>query len=373
MNFLIIDGNGRVVRDFYATAPYQGKGESDEVYKNKLLHTKDGRSSNAIAVSLPGILKDILYFNPDMVVVCFDRSRATFRRAIYPNYKVQRTAAPAPLKEQITAMQDILQRAGIPTFSVDAYEADDIVCTLAKNYANKGVEVNIISSDHDYLQLVGENITVWRPQKTTEEADALYDAFGYSKKEREKMPRKLFPYRDATDVILEMDVEPSQVPDIKGLAGDSSDNIPGVRGISSAAAPLLGEYKNIESIYAAIFDDADAFCRKCRELGIKKSPVNALLKGMSDAFLCRTLATMVSIPSFDVNEESLKLRINLSELRNIEKEWELNSAHNVITDCIFKYSKSVECGKKSENNDIDSDFKNAEYVRNFIQKKYESN
>ena len=368
MSFLIIDGNGRVVRDFYATAPYQGKDEADEVYRNKLLHTKDGRISNAIAVSLPGILKDILFFNPDMVAVCFDKNRATFRRAIYPDYKAQRTAAPSALKEQIIAMQDILLRAGIPAFSVDDYEADDIVCTLARDYASKGEQVNIISSDHDYLQLVDENITVWRPQKTAEEANALYNAFGYSKEERNKMPRKLFPYRDATDVVLEMGVEPSQVPDVKGLAGDSSDNIPGVRGISSAAAPLLGEYKNIESIYAAIFNDTDAFCKKCKELGIKKSPVNVLLKGMNDAFLCRTLATMVRIPSLDVSEERLRLHINLPELRNIEKEWELNSAHNVITDCIFKYNENA-----AENDGVDSDLQNAECVRNFIQERYKNN
>lgn len=340
MKLLLIDGNGRVVRDFYATASYQGKGESDDEYRNKLLHTKDGRISNAVALSLPGILKYILHFNPDMVAVCFDKSRATFRRAIYPEYKAQRNAAPAPLKEQILAMQEILKRIGVSTFSADAYEADDIVCTIAKKFAREGVEVDVISADHDYLQLVNDNITVWKPVKTIEEADALYNAFGYSDSERAKMPRKLFPYRDDTDVVIEMGVLPSQVPDLKGLAGDTSDNIPGVRGISNGtAAPLISGFGTIEAIYSALYNNCADFSRKCKSYGIKRDPVNTLIHGMNNAFLCKTLATMVEIPNFEVNEDNLKLNLNLLELRNIEDEWSLRSVHDVIVDCIYRYKK----------------------------------
>ena len=339
---LIIDGNGRIVRDFYGSAPYPVNGETEEQRWSRCLRTKDGRASNAVAVSLPGILKYILYFKPDMVAVCFDKNRNTFRRALYPGYKAQRNESPAPLKEQILAMQDLLRKAGIPVLSMDGYEADDIVCTLARRYEMiPGVHIDIVSGDHDYLQLVDSNITVWMPQASKEAADAMYTSFGYFAKEREAMPAKLFPYRDDTDVSLEMGVTAGQVPDIKGLAGDSSDNIPGVRGISSAAAPLIAEYGDIDGIYAAIFNDPKAFADKCRTLGIKRNPVNTLLKGMGDAYLCRTLATMVEIPGFDFLANDLEFELDLKALRDIEKDWELVSSHNVISECIIRYGRKT--------------------------------
>lgn len=331
MKLRIYDGNSVLTSNYYGSAPKRNDNETDDEYYKRFLQTSNGIFTNGIIVTLKNMLSEIIRERPDYIAVVFDKTRNTFRKEMFSDYKGTRGETPKPLNQQIKNMQNILKEIGIPVFISDKYEADDLACSITHQFKDiPNMHIDIVTKDHDYYQLVDNNITIWQPQ-TYDKTNKWYEAHGYNSEERKKMPTNMVPI-NIDNVFEEMGIEPYQVPDLKGLIGDTSDNIPGVKGISSAAAPLLCLFQTIEGIYEALEQDEELFLATCKALGIKRSPINALKKGKESAYLSKKLATMVDtnidseiikyLPA-DINE--LALNINKEGLEKIIVEYELKS------------------------------------------------
>lgn len=215
MNRLVlIDGNAMLHRAYHALPP---------------LTAPDGSSVNAVYGFGTMLMRLIGDLAPAYVAVAFDRPKPTFRKKLFEGYQAKRPKMDEELSQQIPKVHDLITSFGIPIFEVDGFEADDVIGTIAKHAQKDGIDqVIIVTGDRDILQLVeDEKILVWMPTKGLSEAK-LYD---------EKA------------VFERMRVTPDKIPDYKALAGDPSDNYPGVPGIGpKTAAALLTKYKSIEKI-----------------------------------------------------------------------------------------------------------------------------
>lgn len=193
------------------------------------LTAPDGSVVNAVYGFGTMLLRLIGDLKPTYVAVAFDRPKPTFRKKLFEGYQAKRPKMDEELSEQIPKVHDLIASFGIPIFEVDGFEADDVIGTIAKHAEKDGIDqVIIVTGDRDILQLVeDEKILVWMPTKGLSEAK-LYD---------EKA------------VVERMGVVPDKIPDYKALAGDPSDNYPGVPGIGpKTAVTLLTKYKSIEKI-----------------------------------------------------------------------------------------------------------------------------
>ena len=171
------------------------------------------------------LMKIIKEHQPQYMAVAFDVGRETFRTETYREYKAQRPSMPDELAVQIPYIKEILRALRIPILEMENYEADDVIATLAKRAEKAGFHVVIVTGDKDMLQLVTEHIQVYDPMK-----EIFYG------------PR---------EVVEKMGVPPQKIPDLLGLAGDSIDNIPGVKGIGTKSAlELIKSLGTLEEIYA---------------------------------------------------------------------------------------------------------------------------
>jgi len=215
MNRLVlIDGNAILHRAYHALPP---------------LTAPDGSVVNAVYGFCTMLLRLIGDLKPTHVAVAFDRPKPTFRKKLFEAYQAKRPKMDDALAEQIPKVHDLVSAFGIPIFEQDGFEADDVIGTLAKNRKKDGIDqIIIVTGDRDILQLVeDEKILVWMPVKGLSQAK-LYD---------EKA------------VVERMGVTPALIPDYKALAGDSSDNYPGVPGIGpKTAVALLTKYTSIQAI-----------------------------------------------------------------------------------------------------------------------------
>ncbi|MCR5102826.1 MAG: 5'-3' exonuclease [Butyrivibrio sp.] len=319
---LIVDGSSMLVTSYYGNLPKQILFEKDEekkkLYYNKILHAPDGTYTNAIYGMLRTIKKIIDNQKPTHMVVCFDQTRDTFRREMYADYKGNRGETPEPLKQQFMNMETLLADIGIVVEFSEKYEADDIAGSYAAKY-EKEIPTFVISKDHDYLQLISPYTRLWLVQTKQEAADALidtyYGAFGIDKKDI-SIPDKAF---EVTPDICrqEFGVYPEQIPDLKGITGDSSDNIPGVKGVSSAATPLLQYYGTLEKIYEAIDEAGTTALQKSlttfwkESLGISRSPLKAMIEHRETALLSKDLATIRK--NYEIHHSLDELKININE------------------------------------------------------------
>lgn len=303
--YLIIDGSSLLSTCYYATLPLEIKiqktEEEREKLYGKLMHSKDGTYTNAVygfSMALVSILRDL---KPGRLTVVFDRTRDTFRRKLYPGYKAQRKETARPLKEQFKLMQEILSGSGFHVLSSLDYEADDLAGTLAE--LNKGsCRIRLYTKDRDYLQLVDDAYDVRCLMHTDAEKTADFrrrygSIFGADEVELPPFYKTTIEHTEST-VFGELGVYPRNVVDLKAIEGDTSDNIPGVKGVSSAAAPLINEYGSLEAIYQAIEGsktakedkELNAFWKE--SLGIKRNPLKALREHKDEAFLSKTLASI---------------------------------------------------------------------------------
>ena len=210
--FLVIDGSSLAHRAFYALPP---------------LSNRQGVHTNAAYGFLTMLLKILDQEAYDYVAVAFDKSRITFRTELFSDYKGHRKATPPELKPQFGLIKGLLDALHIPNYEVDNYEADDLIGTLAHKADGLGLNVSILTGDRDALQLITEKIKVLLTKKGISEID-VYDL----QKVKEKYA-----------------LSPGQLIDVKGLMGDSSDNIPGVPGIGEKTAlKLIYEYQNLEGV-----------------------------------------------------------------------------------------------------------------------------
>ena len=214
--FLIIDANSLIHRAYHALPPLTNSVSAP-------VGALYGLSSMLLK-----ILKEI---NPGYAVAAFDRPEPTFRDKIYPSYKEHRPKTASDLISQLIASRDFFKAFGIISLDCPGYEADDIIGTVAHNISNKTDidSIIILSGDLDVLQLVEDNrVVAWVPKQGI----GLFTKYG-----RE-------------EVIQRFGVPPEYIPDFKGLVGDSSDNIPGVKGVGpKTAATLITNYGPLEDLY----------------------------------------------------------------------------------------------------------------------------
>jgi len=212
---ILIDANAIVHKAFHALPP---------------LTNREGEQINAIYGFASILLKIINELKPDYLAAAYDLPAPTFRHIEYDGYKAQRPEAPDELKDQIPKTQDILQGFNMPFFCKEGYEADDVIGTIAKKFSGK-LEILILTGDLDTLQLVNKNIKIYALRR------GMTDTIIY----------------DAKQVFERYGLKPEQMIDYKGLRGDPSDNIPGIKGVGEKTAiVLLKEFKTIENMYKII-------------------------------------------------------------------------------------------------------------------------
>lgn len=206
------------------------------------------------------------------MLVAFDTSAPTFRHELYEDYKANRTAFPEPLVPQLLRIKQFLALAGIPQIEFPGYEADDIIGSIAKQYTD--YEIYCVTEDKDYYQLVDDRIKLIKQSRTRD---------------------KNFTFVDIEEVERKFGGTPEQVRDVLALIGDSSDNIPGVKGIGEKTAiPLVLKYGNLNNIYDNI--------EEINPQGVR----NKLIAGKEDAYKALKLVTIITdmeLPKFDIKLE----------------------------------------------------------------------
>ena len=262
MRLLVIDGNSIANRAFYGI---------------KLLTTKDGRYTNAVFGFL-NILNSLLRScEPDEVAVAFDLRAPTFRHKMYDGYKATRQAMPNELAQQMPILKQLLADLGYRQVTAEGWEADDILGTLAAACAARKDDCYLATGDRDSLQLVSDTTTVLlttsamgRSKTVTMDPDAIREKYG---------------------------IEPLQLIEVKSLMGDSSDNIPGVKGIGEKTAlALVQKFGDLEGVYANIDDKA-----------IKPKQREHLLEYRADAELSHVLGTIRTDAPIDTAEGAYKV------------------------------------------------------------------
>ena len=197
---------------------------------SKMLTTKDGKYTNAVYGFLEILFKLLEDVNPDYMVVTFDLKAPTERHKRYEGYKANRKGMPEELAEQMPMIKDVLRAMNIDIVEKEGYEGDDILGTLSRYGEKQGLEVTILSGDRDTFQLATDKVTIRIPRTKG------------GKTETEEFNRE--------KVIETYGIEPKQLIEVKGLQGDSSDNIPGVPGIGEKTAlSLIQRYQTIENLY----------------------------------------------------------------------------------------------------------------------------
>ena len=217
---MLIDGHSILNRAFYAIPP---------------LTAPDGTPTGAIYGFLNILFKFIDEEKPNKLIVAFDRSEPTFRHEKYKEYKGTRKSMDHDLRVQVPLVKDVLKSMNITIAEKPGYEADDIIGTLSKRMSANGEKVVIVSGDKDLLQLLDDNITMKNPK--TRAGKTTVDTY---------TPAELYE---------EYGVTPEEFVDLKALMGDTSDNIPGAKGIGpKTAMPLIAEYHTVENLLDHIDD-----------------------------------------------------------------------------------------------------------------------
>lgn len=215
---LLLDSNALIHRSYHALPP---------------LTTPKGEQVNAVFGFANALLKAIKDEKPDYVVACFDIGKDTFRNEIYGGYKAHRQETDEALTLQIPRVRQIVEVLNIPLFAQKGVEADDLVGSLTKIAAKKGIQSVIVTGDNDALQLVNDSTSVYSLRRGVTDTLTYHRATVYEK----------------------MGVYPEQIVDYKALAGDSSDNIPGAPGIGpKTASDLLNKYHDLDTIYKHLDD-----------------------------------------------------------------------------------------------------------------------
>lgn len=270
--FAVIDGNSLMHRAFHAVPP--------------TMNAPDGRPTNAIFGFLNMFLKMIDAFNPDGVVVAFDKGKPRVRMEMLPQYKAQRPPMDPDLHAQFPMIKELLAALNVPILQSEGWEGDDILGTMARLGEEAGCDMLLVTGDRDMYQLVTEHVNVVSTRKglsdvaimTPESVDDLYHG-----------------------------ITPALVPDFYGLKGDTSDNIPGVPGIGpKKASALIAQYGSLDEVIA----HADEVKGKMGE---------NLRAHIDDALLSRKVATIrtdapveldfdaTSFPAFSADEVSAAL------------------------------------------------------------------
>ena len=278
--FLIIDGSSLFYRAFYAMPP---------------LNAPNGEPTNAVTGFANTLLKILREYSPDLAAVALDSAKKTFRNEIFSDYKATRPEMPDDLAVQLPMLKEFVEVLGIKTCAAIGYEADDIIGTLTTQAA-ENFSVDILTGDRDALQLIGENVRVLLNRKSDIE---VYDD--------EKF-------------LAEYGFAPPLLVDFKGLSGDASDNIPGVKGIGPKnATALIKEFGSLENV---LKHRADVKSTKIR---------NALEKFADNAVLSKKLAQIVrDVPEITFDAAQFKIVPDLDRVDDFCRRLALKKINPII-------------------------------------------
>jgi len=301
-HFYLIDGSGYIFRAYYALPPLSRK--------------SDGLPTGAVSGFCSMLFKlledsrsDDSIHRPTHFAVIFDSARKNFRNDIYSEYKANRSEAPEDLAPQFEYIRKSVEAFNLPSIELSNYEADDLIATYTKQIIKVGAKVTVISSDKDLMQLVSDKVRLYDPMK--------------SKVLGEK------------EVVEKFGVKPDQVIDVQSLAGDSSDNIPGVPGIGiKTASELINKYKTL-----------DVLLKKADEIPQNKRR-ETLLANKDKALLSRQLVTLKDdVPVKDKLSSLLLKEVQKEKLYDFLRKMEFNK---LLSRAISFYGETGK--KKSELN-----------------------
>ena len=336
--FLIIDGSSMLSTSYYGNLPksvlFSKTDEEKEKHYGEILHTSSGEYTNALFTMLRTLISLYKKVKPDYVAIAFDVSRDTFRRTLPggETYKANRKATPVPLKEQFIAMESLLQKIGCQVLMDKDYEADDFAASLVRKFESPELETYILTKDHDYFQLVSDYTRLWRVADKDKVKD-MQQRYGlYAGKDGyETLPPGIFEF--TSDIVFaEEGVYPQDIVTLLSITGDPGDGIPGCKGVSSAAAPLVNEYHSLDAIYQAI-DDCEGDKKKEKALsdfwkqylGIGRSPLKALKENKDTVYLSHALAQMKDDIEISQSLEAFRLKIDKTALKEVLTHYEMNS------------------------------------------------
>lgn len=278
------------------------------------LTSPSGMPTNALYGFLSMTIKLLREIKPDYMAFCFDRKDGSFRVDLYEEYKANRTEMPDDLKPQVPYLKDLTKLLGIPSFEKKGYEADDLIGSLARQGVENGLEVVIVSGDKDFAQLINSKISMMDTMK-----NITYDEKG---------------------AVEKWGVLPEQMIDYLAIVGDSSDNVPGVRGIGpKGAQKLLGEYKTLEGIYENI-ENISA-----------KGTKTKLQEHQEMAYLSKELVTIVT--DLDLVEKMDELKL---------KEIDRDKLHAMLTELGFKSFERTLLGTGDESGDVKTSVKKSKSI-----------
>ena len=308
---VLVDGNSIANRAFYG------------IMGSKMLTTKDGKYTNAVYGFLAILFKILEDVKPQYIAVAFDLKAPTARHKMYEGYKANRKGMPEELAEQMPIIKQILKAMNIDIIEKEGYEADDVLGTLSRFGEKQGLEVHILSGDRDTFQLATDNVKIHIPRtKAGKTETEIYD--------RNKV-KEVYG------------IEPKQLIEVKGLQGDTSDNIPGVPGIGEKTAlSLIQKYGTIENLYNLL---------EKNETDLKGKQKEKIEQNKDLAELSHFLGTInLEVPIEDTLEDLKLEEWNNDEVLKIFKE--LNFKRYIERFNLENQSKEqLQNGEISENKD----------------------
>lgn len=264
-HLVLIDGHHLMYRAYWAIP--------------RTLRTRAGLQVNAVFGMTSMLLAILKQEAPDALLLCFDTGGETFRHQEHAAYKEGRAETPDDFLQQIPLILEVVDAFGFPHIADARYEADDFLGTYASAGERAGMRVSIVTGDRDALQLASDAVRIIIPHKGYREAEVL----------------------GPEEVWKKYGVRPDQIPAWKGLAGDPSDNLPGVRGVGpKGAAKLLQKFGTLETLYARLVDVPESLRQK-------------LEHGREQAFFCQRMAQLVRDIPLPLPLDALSLRALSSE------------------------------------------------------------
>lgn len=243
-HLVIVDGHHLMYRAYWAIP--------------RTLTTKAGEQVNAVFGVASMLLTILKAEEPDAIVFCFDAGSDTFRHQEHAEYKAGRAETPDDFYTQIPRIHEVLSAFSIPEVEDQRFEADDFLCAYARAAEKEGMRATIVTGDRDALQLATDKVRIAIPHKGYQQAEYLGPA----------------------EILAKYGVRPDQIASYKGLTGDSSDNLPGVKGIGpKGAAELLQTYDTLANVYAHLEELSPSVRRK-------------LEADREQAFFCERMATL---------------------------------------------------------------------------------
>ena len=316
---ILVDGHSLAFRSYFAFAKSRGGG----------LRTKAGIPTSVCFGFIKCLLEVMKAEQPQAIAVAFDLATPTFRHKADDNYKANRAETPEDFIPDVENLNDLLTALNIPIITQPGYEADDVLGTLAQKASAAGYRVKILSGDRDLFQLIDEKkgITVlnFSPEALKRSTNSITEF------QTEQVKEKL-------------GVLPTQIVDFKALCGDTSDNIPGVKGIGEkTAVKLLNTYNSLEEIYAKLDEIIGATQKK-------------LIAGKEDALHSQYLAKIVVDVPLEANLEDCQLiGFNTTNLIPILEKLEFNKFIEQINELQQKFGGEVPETKTEETNKIEEE------------------